>query len=197
MKRIFLLLCVFLFANFCRSQLLSWAPEFPKDNDNVTITVDATKGNQGLLNFAGNVYVHVGVITNLSTGPANWKYSKFTWGSTEAAALATSAGTNKWAYTINNIRAFFGVPAGETILRIAILFRAGNCTDCLAQRNADLSDMYLPVYDNNLAVRFNVPLMQPLYTPIPEPINKVVGENINITAVASGQFQYEIVIKWK
>ena len=194
MKRIFLLLCVFLFANFCRSQLLIWTPEFPKDNDNVTITVDATKGNQGLLSFAGNVYVHVGVITNLSTGPSNWRYSKFTWGSTEAAALAASAGTNKWAYTINNIRTFFGVPAGETILRIAILFRAGNCTDCPAQRNADLSDMYVPVYDNNLAVRFNVPLMQPLYTPIPEPINKMVGENINITAVASGNSNMRLLL---
>jgi glycosidase len=194
MKRIFLLFCVFLFANFCRSQLLSWTPEFPKDNDNVTITVDATKGNQGLLGFAGNVYVHVGVITNLSTGPTNWRYSKFTWGSTEAAALATSAGTNKWSYTINNIRTFFGVPAGETILRIAILFRAGSCTDCLAQRNADQNDMYVPVYDNNLSVRFNVPLMQPLYTPIPEPINKMVGENINITAVASSTSNMRLLL---
>src|SRR5678809_1347996 len=194
MKRIFLLLCVFLFANFCQSQLLSWTPEFPKDNDNVTITVDATKGNQGLLGFVGNVYVHVGVITNLSTGPTNWRYSKFTWGSTDAAALATAAGTNKWSYTINNIRTFFGVPAGETILKIAILFRAGNCTDCLAQRNADGSDMYVPVYDNNLTVRFNVPLMQPLYTPIPEPINKMVGENINITAVASGNSNMRLLL---
>ena len=140
------------------------------------------------------MYVHVGVITNLSTGPTNWRYSKFTWGSTEAAALATSAGTNKWSYTINNIRTFFGVPAGETILKIAILFRAGNCTDCLAQRNADLSDMYVPVYDNNLAVRFNVPLMQPLYNPIPEPINKMVGENINITAVASGTSNMRLLL---
>jgi len=194
MKRIFLLFCVFLFANFCRSQLLSWAPEFSKDNDNVTITVDATKGNQGLLGFAGNVYVHVGVITNLSAGPTNWRYSKFIWGSTEAAALATSAGTNKWSYTINNIRAFFGVPAGENILRIAILFRAGSCTDCLAQRNADLSDMYVPVYDNNLAVRFNIPLMQPLYTSVPEPINKMVGENINITAVANGTSNMRLLL---
>src|SRR5678815_4053475 len=194
MKRIFLLLSVFLFANFCRSQLLSWSPEFPKDNDNVTITVDATKGNQGLLGYAGNVYVHVGVITNLSTGPTNWLFSKFTWGSTEAAALATPAGTNKWAYTINNIRTFFGVPAGETILRIAILFRAGSCTDCLAQRNADQSDMYVPVYDNNLAVRFNVPLMQPLYTSIPEPINKMVGDNINITAVANGTSNMRLLL---
>ena len=92
MKKIFLLLYGFLFANFCHSQLLSWTPEFPKDNDNVTITVDATKGNQGLLSFAGNVYVHIGVITNLSTDPTNWRYSKFTWGSTDAAAQATPAG---------------------------------------------------------------------------------------------------------
>ena len=194
MKRIFLLLCVCLFANFCQSQLLNWAPEFPKDNDDLTITVDATKGNQALLGFAGNVYVHVGVITNLSTGPTNWRYSKFTWGSTEAAALATSAGTNKWSYTINNIRTFFGVPAGETILRVAILFRAGSCTDCLAQRNADQSDMYIQVYENDLAVRFNIPSMQPLYTPIPEPINKMVGENINITAVASGASNMRLLL---
>ncbi|HET6766700.1 MAG TPA: alpha-amylase family glycosyl hydrolase, partial [Chitinophagaceae bacterium] len=185
MKRIVLLLCIFLFANFCRSQLLSWTPDFPKDNDNITITADATKGNQGLLGFSGNVYVHLGVITNLSTGQSNWRYSKFTWGSTEAAALATPAGTNKWSYTINNIRTFFGVPAGETIQKIAILFRAGNCTDCLAQRNADQSDMYVPVYNNDLAVRYNEPLMQPLFTPVPEPINKMVGENINVRAVAS------------
>ncbi|HEX6848138.1 MAG TPA: hypothetical protein VF144_14250, partial [Chitinophagaceae bacterium] len=194
MKRTFLLLWVSLFANFCRSQLLSWNPEFPKDNDNVTITVDATKGNQGLLNFAGNVYVHIGVITNLSTGPTNWRYSKFTWGSTDAAAQATPAGTNKWSYTVNNIRTFFGVPGGETILKIAILYRAGNCTDCAAQRNADQSDMYVPVYDNEPALRFNMPLMQPLYNPIPEPINKMVGENITITAVASAAANMRLLL---
>jgi len=45
--------------------------------------------------------------------------------------------------------------------------------------------MYVPVYDNNLAVRFNIPFMQPLYTPIPETINKMVGDNIAITGIAS------------
>jgi len=194
MKKIILLISIFLTANFCRSQLLTWTPDFAKDNDNITITADATKGNQGLMGYSGNVYVHVGVITNLSTGPSNWRYSKFTWGSTEAAALATPAGTNKWSYTINNIRTFFAVPAGEIIQKIAILFRAGNCTDCLAQRNADQSDMYVPVYDNNLAVRFNVPLMQPLYTPIPEPLNKMVGESINIMAVASGTSNMRLLL---
>jgi glycosidase len=178
-------LVLLLVATRLPAQLLSWTPDFPKDNSNITITMDATKGNKGLLGFANNVYVHIGVITNLSANPGDWKYSKFAWGSTDPAALATPAGTNKWSYNIPNIRTFFAVPAGETILKIAILFRAGNCTDCQAQRNADGSDMYVPVYDNNNAVRFNVPLMQPLYNAIPEPINKMVGDNLPVTVVAA------------
>ena len=185
MRRILTLLTAIVISCQLSAQLLVWTPEFPKDNDNITITMDATKGNQGLLNFSGNVYVHIGVITNLSTSPTDWRYSKFTWGSTDPAAQATPAGTNKWSYSITNIRAFFAVPAGETILKIAILFREGNCASCAAQRNANGSDMYVPVYSNALAVRFNAPPMQPLYDPEPEPINKMVGDNITITAVAS------------
>lgn len=187
MKKLLLYILVFSFAPvFTRAQLLTTSPLFPKDTDNITITADATKGNQGLLGYAGNVYVHVGVITNLSTGPADWKYVKFTWGSTEAAALATPAGTNKWSYTINNIRSFFAVPAGETILRITVLFRNGNCgtpgNDCLVLRNADNSDMYVKVFNNNLALQFTQPPYQPLYNAQPELIVRNINDNISVTA---------------
>jgi hypothetical protein len=70
-KIVFLL--VFIFSiSFSRAQLLSWAPSFPQENDaptNVVITADATKGNQGLLNYTptNDVYVHIGVMTNLSS----------------------------------------------------------------------------------------------------------------------------------
>jgi hypothetical protein len=167
------------------AQLLSWTPNFAKDNDNITISVDATKGNLGLINYTpvSDVYVHVGVITNLSTGPTNWRYVPFTWGTTNPAAQATSLGNNKWQYTINNIRSFFGVPGGETILKIAILFRNGSGS--FAQRNTDGTDMYVPVYDNSIAVRFSVPFFQPTYTPIPEPINKQAGDNISVTGIAN------------
>lgn len=195
MKKLFFLISVFCITISLRSQLLNWTPDFAKDNDNITITVDAAKGNQALLGFAVNVYVHVGVITNLSTGPSDWKYVKFTWGAADPAAQATPAGTNKWSYTINNIRTFFNVPASETILKIAILFRSGGCNnDCVVQRNADGSDMYVPLYDNNLATRFNQPLMQPLYNPVPEPINKMVGESISITGVASATSNMRLLL---
>jgi hypothetical protein len=182
MKKLIMLLCVCSAFLGTQAQLLTWTPLFAKDNDNLVITVDAAKGNQGLLGHTGNVYIHCGVITNLSTSPTDWKYSKFTWGSTEAAALATPAGTNKWTYTINNIRSFFGVPAGETIKKVALLFRSGGCNaDCKVQRNTDGSDMYITVYDNNLAVQFTEPPYQPLATPAPELIVKNIGDNISVT----------------
>jgi hypothetical protein len=186
MKKFYAVVLAMTLVIVSHAQLLSTNPLFAKDTDNITITADATKGNQGLLGFAGNVYVHTAVITNLSTGPADWRYSKFTWGSTDAAALCTPAGANKWSYTINNIRAFYNVPAGETILRIAILFRSGNCgtpgNDCSVLRNADGSDMYLKVYNNNLAVQFTQPLYQPMYNPIPELIVKNINDNITVTS---------------
>ncbi len=186
MKRFLPILVVLLTAVIpLRAQLLTWAADFPKDIDNITITMDASKGNQGLFNYSpvSDVYVHVGVITSLSTGSGDWKYVKFTWATTTAAAQATSLGGNKWQYTITNIRSFFAVPAGEAILKIAILFRNGAGTS--VQRNADASDMYLPVYDNNLATRFTIPLFQPTYTRVPEPITKQVGDNLPLTAISN------------
>jgi hypothetical protein len=183
-----------LLSPWLHSQLLTWTPAFPKDNDNITITLDASKGNQGLYNYGNpnNVYVHIGVTTNLSNnGGQQWLYvngsTGGSWGSATPALKATSLGGNLYQYTINNIRSFFAVPAGETIKKIGILFRDANADPNLVKKaaNTDNSDMYIPVYDNSLAVRFAVPPFQPRFIPIPEPINKLVGDNISITGVAS------------
>jgi 1,4-alpha-glucan branching enzyme len=191
MKKIIVLLLFSSGVSFSWAQLLSWTPSFPVENDaatNVVITVDATKGNLGLLSYPSpdDVYVHIGVITNKSTSPNDWKYSLFTWGTTTTAAHCTSLGNNKWQYTITGgLRPFFGISdATEHILKIAILFRSGDGSK--AQRNADGSDMYVPVYDNTVVnVRFTDPLLQPLYVPQSEPLTKTVGDNINLTAVAN------------
>ena len=127
MKKFFLLLHILFFYFSTNAQLLSWAPAFSNDNSTIVITVDATKGNQGLLGYTCPVYMHFGVITNLSTNASDWKYVPTTWATT-TAPVATSLGNNKWSFTITNPRAYFnagagGVPAAETILKIAILFR--------------------------------------------------------------------------
>jgi 1,4-alpha-glucan branching enzyme len=172
------------------AQLLTWTPPFPKENDpaqTLVITVDATKGNQGLLNYTPttDVYVHIGVITNQSTGSGDWRHVPFTWGSTNASANAVYLGANKWKFTITgSLRTFFNItdPA-ETIQKIAILFRNGNGNS--AQRNGDGSDMYVPVYGNNFRVRIDQPASQPKYAATPEIQTWVVGTSFTITANAS------------
>src|SRR5690606_8068299 len=132
MKKILLLLVSAAVYCSASSQLLTWTPDFPKDNDNISITVDATKGNQGLNNYTpvSDVYVHTGVITNLSSGPTNWRYVKFNqdFNQPNAQLQATSLGGNKWKFDITNIRAYYGVPAGENTQKIAILFSNGHGT---------------------------------------------------------------------
>ena len=191
MKKIVSLLLFIFSISFSKAQLLSWAPTFPEENDattDIVITADATRGNQGLLNYTPvtDVFVHIGVITNLSANSADWKYVKFTWGTTDIQAQCISAGNNLWQYAITGtLRSFFGITnAAEHIQKIAILFRNGNGSKKLA--NADGSDMFIPVYDNAvIAVQFTDPPIQPLFIPQPEPLTKAVGDNINLVAEAN------------
>lgn len=189
MKKYVLVFFIILFYHQAFSQLLSWTPDFASESTTpFVITADATKGNQGLQNYtASDVYVHIGVITSLSSGAGDWKYVKFNQNFNQPNPLlqAVSLGNNKWSFTITGgLRAYFGMnnPA-ETIKKIAILFRSGDGSKKLA--NTDGSDMYIPVYTNALAVRISNPLFQPTYIQVPETITKVVGDNISVTAVSN------------
>src|SRR5687768_17219864 len=140
--RLLLAFVALLLCSIAQGQLLTWTPDFPvEDNPSQTlvITMDANKGNKGLLNYSttSDVYVHIGVITNKSANGGDWKYSKFTWATTPAAANAPYVSANKWAYTISgSLRSFFGITdATEHIEKIALLFRNGAGTS--VQRNAD------------------------------------------------------------
>ncbi len=171
-----------------QAQMLVTAPQFIRENAvGVEITVDGTKGNGALTNYAAltDVYIHIGVITSLSTSSTDWKYSKFTWATTNSQANLVSLGNNKWKYTIlGDLRSFFNISnASERILKLALLVRNGAGTTVL--RNADASDMYLPVYDAGLKVRITEPFRQPTFIPIPETITKTVGDQLSITSAAS------------
>ena len=185
MKKFFLILLSSFFVGFSEAQLIAVAPSFPVDTSSIAITVDCSRGNQGLLNYSPvtDVYVHIGVITNLSTSNSDWRYVPFTWGTTNPAAHATSLENNKYEYTINNIRNFFGVPAGETILKVAILFRNGNGS--LKQANGDGSDMFINIYNSTLATQFTRPPFQPTFIPIPEPIILSAGDSLPVTYICN------------
>ncbi|MEX1203142.1 MAG: alpha-amylase family glycosyl hydrolase [Ferruginibacter sp.] len=193
MQKILLSLLCLLCCVTTYSQLLSWSPLFSTENTNTfEITVDATKGNKGLDFYTptNDVYVHTGVITNLSTSPTDWRYVKFNQNFNQPNALlnATYVGSfpsQKWRFTITGgLRNYYGITdAAETIQKISILFRNG--VGNKVQRNIDGSDMYIPVYNNDLNVRFTSPFLQPTFNTIPEPITKTVGETILVTAEAN------------
>ena len=179
-----MLCCTF----YSHAQLLSTTPDFILETSNsIDIVADATKGNAGIKDYANttDIYVHIGCITSLSTSSSDWKYSKFTWGTTNVLAQCTYLGNNKWKYNIaGGLRTYFGITnTAEKILKIAILFRYGNGNTKLT--NADGSDMFLPVYDNGNAVRITDPLKQPTYISIPETITKTIGNSVAITAKAA------------
>jgi len=177
---------LFIFSSQLNAQLLSVNVPFPTDASSIEIIADATKGNRGLLNHSDtNVYVHTGVITNLSTNSSDWKYVKFNqnFTVTNPALKATSLGNNKWKFVITNIRSYFEVPPGETIIKVNILFRSGDGSKKLA--NIDGSDMYIQVYQPGaFAAKFTTPAMQPMFNPIPEPIAANVT-SVPFTAVSN------------
>ncbi|MFM1971275.1 MAG: hypothetical protein RL731_1097, partial [Bacteroidota bacterium] len=184
--RIFVLLCCLLAAMSAHAQLLRTSPAFiTETSSSITIFADATKGNKGILNVTGDIFVHIGAITSLSTSSSNWKYVPVAWGVADNKVKCTKLANNVWSFTISGgLRNFFGMTnASETIQKIAILFR--DATGSQVLRNADASDMYIPVYENSLAVRIDTPVTQPLYVPVLEPISKAVGDTISIAGVAS------------
>lgn len=149
LKLFFLLTIASFFSQGCSSPpapLIKTSPEEIVDTSEVTITCDANQGNKDLLNYDGPVYAYLGLITDSSANPNAWRYTKFRWDSTEDAALATSVKQNTWSYKIPNIRKFFEVKNDEKILELVVLLKQGNCGDtCKVLRNADQTDMHIPV----------------------------------------------------
>jgi hypothetical protein len=50
----------------CSTKLLETDPEILTDTGEVTITCDGSEGYAGLLDYSGEVYVHLGLITSKS-----------------------------------------------------------------------------------------------------------------------------------
>jgi hypothetical protein len=123
--------------------LLTWTPSFPTDTGAITITFDASKGNAGLKGYGSDVYIYTGVVTDQSNG--GWKYvTSPSFNAADPKAKATPLGNDKYKFTLTP-RTFYSVPAGEKILKLALLFRSADGTQ--VARNTDGSDMFITIYD--------------------------------------------------
>lgn len=156
MKRLLTLLTSLLIAYlYLNGQIIVTSPQFPTENDLVTITYDATLGTAGLKDYKGDVYAHTGVITNKSASLSDWKYTS-TWGSNVAKYKMTSIGNNKWTLQITpDIRRYYGVPSGETIQKMAFVFRSSD--NKLEGKGDDGADIFASIYESGLLLRFDRP----------------------------------------
>lgn len=184
MRHMSLFLSLILLCNFLNAQI-SLTPTGAGPDDSATIIFDAALGNKELMG-ATKVYIHHGVVTDKIDGTA-WKYVKGNWGQDDGIGLMTKVPgeANKWQFTINpNIRAYFGVPAGENIFRISCVFRnaAGTVKGTLAPGQygwgtvANNQDIYINLNSDN-------------YINIKNPVGSESfldqGQSLNIQAEAS------------
>lgn len=148
-------------------------PVFATENDSVVITFDATQGNAALLNQT-QVYAHTGVITSKSSSPTDWKYVQGNWGTAEAKVKMTNIGNNKHQISYR-IRDFYAVPSGETVSRLAFVFRDAAGTN--VGRATDGSDIFVDLYTAGLAAKFTSPNQTPSITK--------QGNNVIVSILAS------------
>jgi glycosidase len=136
------------------------APAMPDDQDSVVVTFDATLGNAGLANYTGDIYAHTGVITSLSTSNSDWKYVKSGWGVNIPECKLTSLGNHMYKLRIYPaIRQYYGVPAGEQILKMAFVFRSDVQVSgaWLEGKTSAGGDIFWDVYPSGLSVNFTNP----------------------------------------
>ena len=145
-----------------QAQVVTTNPTFVTEDQPVTITFDAAQGSAGLKGNTEDWYAHIGVLTDKSTGSSDWKHVKTPWPSgsnlssanTEANKL-TKIGNDKATLTINNIRSYFGVPSGDKILKICLVFRNPNGTK--EGKDTGGKDIFVDVFETGLNVTFTMP----------------------------------------
>jgi len=198
-------------------QVVTADPIFPLSSGQVVITFNADQGDMGLKDYTGDdVYAHTGVITSASTGPSDWKYVIAAWTTNLPKAKLTKVSANVYTLTVSpSIREFYGVPAGEQILKMAFVFR--NSNGSRTGRDVGGADIF---YNVSEEAAFELLLSQPaLYTSLVNPaeeipvlasasvadsiilyqngtlLKKVTGTTLSHTITANGSGSFKLLVK--
>ncbi|WP_222840602.1 DUF4961 domain-containing protein [Hymenobacter puniceus] len=139
-----------------QAQVVTTDPVFFQDTTPITLTYDATRGNGALAGFTGPVYIWTGVITERSTNDTDWKYVKSpSFNQPDPAAQMTRSTTNPNLYTISfTPRTFYGVPATERMLKLAMIFK--NADGSVVGRG-DGGDILINISQSALDARITSP----------------------------------------
>ncbi len=165
---LFSLLLFLGFGGLATGQIVTTDPPFPKPNEPVTITFDASQGNAQLAGLPPGtpVYAHTGLITE-NGGPGSWQYIVGNWATDDARVRMNRIGTSdryqitlapslsEWYESNNNANA--SIPDDETIVQMAFVFR--NQNGSLEGKTAEGGDIFVEVFppDAGLIAQFTAP----------------------------------------
>ena len=135
---VFLLLTIY---QFTYGQIVWTDPAFPSQDENMTFFYDSNIGNGEVSNVIP-MYIHTGVITNLSSGPSDWQHVVGNWGTADSEVLMNNEGDGIHSFDFNNetLADFYSLLPDEQIEKIACVFRNGAGT--LVGREADGGDIF-------------------------------------------------------
>ncbi len=171
-------------------------PAVPTLDQPVTIVFNASQGNKGLENYAGKVYIHTGVITNLSSGPSAWRCVVTNWGQDiDSINLMTRDPQNPNIYrlTINDIRAYYNKGSNclgnEQILKLAMVFRNEGPTPNREGKGVGNADIFVDVAQEADLVRFTTPsssAFYPAFAEVDEPtlVRAVAQTTSGVTSIS-------------
>lgn len=169
MKKLFIVVMLLISGVF--AQELEWTPYFATPEDSIVIIYDASKGNGGLVGVFP-IYAHTGVITSESTSPSDWRYVKTQWGQNTPETQLTFISGTKWKIAFK-IRDYYGIPANETVLQLAFVFR--NSAGTLTGKTSDGGDIFLPLSTPGQTAA----ILQP-------PVSGIIAQNTNVPVLAIG-----------
>lgn len=160
------------------AQIVSIDPAFPKRDQLITITYDATQGNGGLVGV-DQVYMHTGLITSASNSGSDWKHVVGNWGTDDPKVKMTNIGNDlhQISYIIDD---FYGVPENVTIEQLAFVFR--NVNGSKEGKTAQLQDIFL---DFNETDEFVGQLIAPTQSNVLADIDDVITIKYATSEIAS------------
>lgn len=146
-------LAVLVFTNLLVSGQVSISPSFAVQSDTVIITYDATGGTAGLVGES-QVYIHTGVITNLSTSASDWRHVQGNWGQDDPRVRMTALGNDLHQIKFH-INTYYGVPSNENVQSLAMVFR--NADGSKEGKDVGGGDFYIQIYTAGLQAGFSAP----------------------------------------
>lgn len=130
-----------------------------ENSENVVIYFHADQGNKAMMGLSSStaIYAHTGVITDKSTGNTDWKYAT-TWGtstgngSDQAKYKLTYVSSNLWKLDIGDIHTFYGVSSGETVKKLAFVFKTAGSSPSKEGKDTGNADIFVDVLAAGLQI---------------------------------------------